>query len=76
MWNLRNKINEQTKQKQTHRYREKTGDCQMGSGVGGLGEKGEEIKKHKLVVKNSHKDVTYSTGNIVITIYSVRWLLD
>ena len=25
MWNLKNKINEETKQKQTHRYREQTG---------------------------------------------------
>ena len=28
MWNLENKINEQTKLKETHRYRERTGGCQ------------------------------------------------
>ena len=28
MWNLKNKINEQTKQKQTHRYRGQTDVCQ------------------------------------------------
>ena len=48
MWNLKNKINEQTKWKQTHRHREQTGDCQMG--VGGLSKKGKGIKKYKLIV--------------------------
>lgn len=28
MWNLKNNINEQRKQKQTHRDREQTDDCQ------------------------------------------------
>ena len=36
MWNLKNKINEQSKNKL--RYREQTGGCQTG---GGLGKKGE-----------------------------------
>ena len=36
--------------KQTHRYREQTSDCQMGGSLGGLWEKGKEIKKYKLVV--------------------------
>ena len=39
MWNLKNKINEQTKQKQTHGHREQTDDCQRGGGLGGVGEK-------------------------------------
>ena len=30
MWNLKKNINEQTKQKQTHRYREQTDGCQRG----------------------------------------------
>ena len=34
-----NNINEQTKQKQTCRYREQTDGCQNGE-IGGLGEKG------------------------------------
>jgi len=34
MWNLKNKTNEQTKQKQTHRYREQTGDCPEEQGLG------------------------------------------
>lgn len=40
MWHLKNK-NEQTKQKQTQRYREQTG---------GMGEKGERINQYKLEV--------------------------
>ena len=34
MWNLKSKTNEQTKQKQSHRYREQTDGCQSGR-VGG-----------------------------------------
>ena len=41
MWNLKNKVNEQVKQKQTHRYREQTDGCQMG------GELGVWVKKVK-----------------------------
>ena len=44
MWNPKNKINEQEKQKQTHRYREQTDRSQRG---GVLGEKGERIKRYK-----------------------------
>ena len=35
MWNLKDKRNEQIKQKQTHRYREQIGGCHGGGGVGG-----------------------------------------
>ena len=35
MWNLKNKINEQTKQKKTLGYREHLDGCQMGWVVGG-----------------------------------------
>ena len=44
---LKTKINEHTEQKQTHRYREHFDGCHMARG---LGEKGEGIKKYKLVV--------------------------
>ena len=47
--NLKYKISEQVEQKQTHRYREHFDSCQMGWRVGGMGEKGEGIKKYKLV---------------------------
>ena len=52
----------------------------MGSGVGGLGEKGEGIRKYKLVVTNSPGGGKYSTGNIVsnivTTVYSARGMLE
>ena len=50
MESKKNKINEQVGQKQTHKYREQTDGCQMGEVLGGMGEKGEGIKKYKLVV--------------------------
>ena len=34
VWNLKNKINEETKWKQTHKYREQTDGCQMEGGLG------------------------------------------
>ena len=34
VWNLRKNINEQTKQKQNHRYKEDTDDCQSKRGLG------------------------------------------
>ena len=50
MRNLKNKINEQAKQKRTHRYRE---DWQLPDGreVEGMGEKGEGDMNYKLVVR-------------------------
>ena len=50
MWNLKSKINEQTKQKQIHRHREHTDDCQRREDRG-MGEKGEVIKNYRLVVR-------------------------
>ena len=48
MWNLKNSINEQTKQKQI--FVTQTDGCWREGGLGGLGEKGKGIKKYKLVV--------------------------
>ena len=44
MWNLKNKINKQTKLKQTQRI---NWWLPEGRGVGVLGERGEGIKKHR-----------------------------
>ena len=45
LWDLKNKINQWTKQKQTHRYREQTaGWLPDGSESGGLDDEGEGIK--------------------------------
>ena len=35
MWNLKNKINKQVDQKQTHKYREHFDGCQLKDGLGG-----------------------------------------
>ena len=44
------KINKPAEQKQSHGYREHFDGCQMGGDLGGMGEKGEGIRKHRLVV--------------------------
>ena len=64
MWNLKNKISEQTKQKQTHRYREQTDSCQRGGDFRGLGEKGEEIKQRKILI---------DTDNSVVVTRGKEW---
>ena len=46
MWNLKNKINEQTNQKQTHRYKEQIDGCQVGGGWG-MGKKEKGIKTYR-----------------------------
>ena len=61
MWNLKeNKINEQTKLKQIHRYRQnKLMVTRWERGLGGTGEKEEGIKKYQLPV------IKIITGNDV-----------
>ena len=55
MWNLKNKINEQTKLKQTHRYREETDGCQREGLLKDWLEKGRnleaQIGRYKIVLK-------------------------
>ena len=74
MWDLKNKINEQTKQKQISRYREHF------DGFGEMGDKGEGLRSALASYENSHRDVKCSTGNavsnLVITVCAVRWALD
>ena len=43
MWNLKNKINEKTEQKQIHRYKEQTDDCQKPGRLGDWVEKVEGV---------------------------------
>ena len=47
-------------------------------GVGGMGKKGERIKKYKLVVTESSWVIKYSIGsivnNIIVTMYGARWV--
>ena len=49
MWNLKNNIHEQTKQKRTHRFRKQT-DGSEGREFGGMGEGGEGIESYIFVV--------------------------
>ena len=49
MYGIKTKINEQTKQKQTHSYREQIAVHHMRRGWG-MGEKGEGVKKYKFPV--------------------------
>ena len=77
MWNLKNKINEQTKQKQTYRYREQTGGCQMGGMREDWMKKVKRLRSTKWQLQNSHGDVKYGVGNgvnIVVTMYDARWV--
>ena len=79
MWNLKSKINEQRKEKETHKQRDQTDGCQRRK-VEGLGEKGEEIEKYKLVVTNQSQGHKYGirniVNNIVITMYGARQVLE
>ena len=51
-----------------------------GEGSQGAGWKGGGIEKYRLVVQNSHEDVKYSIGdiviNMVIIMYSAHWVLE
>ena len=80
MWILKNKVNEETKQKQTHRYTEQTDGCQMGAGLGDWVKKVTGLRSTNWQLQNSHGDMKFSIGNIlnniVISMYSVRWVLD
>ena len=80
MWNLKNKINEQTKYKQTYRYREQTDDCQRGGDVRDWVRKLKGLQSTIWQLQSSHGDVKYSTGNTVnnavVTVYGARWELE
>ena len=65
MWNLKNRINEETKQKQTHRYREETDGCQMEGGLGACLKKVKGLRSTNWQFPNSQGDVKYSIGNTV-----------
>ena len=78
-WNLKNKVNEQTKQKQTYRCREPTAGCYRGGVLGGWVVEVKGLRNINWQLQNSHGDVKYSIGNTVnnvITKCSVRWVRD
>ena len=45
MWNLKNKISEQTKSKQNYRYREHIDGCQRGGGLEGCVKKVKGLRR-------------------------------
>ena len=79
MWYLKNKTNEQIKQKQSHRYREQTGGFHR-EGRWRVGRRGEGIKRHGFPVIKCHGDVIHSIRTIVNTTVIIlcgdRWLTD
>ena len=79
MWNLKYKINEKKKQKQTHRYREQTDGYQRGGGLRDWVKQAKKLRSTNWQLQNSHGDVKYSieniAKNIVISMYGTRWVL-
>lgn len=73
---MESKKNKQSKQKQTHRYREQTDGCQTGGGSGGWMKKVKGLRSTNWQLHNSHGNVNYSIGNTVnntiITMYGAR----
>ena len=79
MWNLKNKVNKliDTKNKlmiANGRW------SPMAEGLGERVKKVNELRSTNWQLQNSHRDVKYSTGNmvnnIVITMCGARWVLD
>ena len=60
MWNLQNKVNEQTKGKQVHRYREQTDGCQVGDGwLEGRMKKVKGLRSTDWQLPNSREDTQH-----------------
>ena len=78
MWNLKNGVSEQTKQKQI--CTENRLMVARGEGCGEPGEEGKRTEKYRLVVTDESRRCKYSTGNtttdIIITMYVARLLLE
>ena len=70
MWNLRSKTKEQTKQKQTHKYREQTDSCQRG-GTREDRQMVRELARCKLPVINKSQEYNICIGNRVNNILTI-----
>ena len=62
MWNLKNNMKDQTKQKQTHRYREQTDGCQLEEGFRGWVRKVKGVRNTNWQLENSHGHVNTALG--------------
>ena len=80
MWNLKNKINEQTKEKNTRKCRVHFNGYPMGGGLVVSVKKLKGLRSTNWQLQNSGEDVKCSIGSIVnsviIIMYGVRWVLD
>ena len=52
--------------KRTHRHREPTCGCQKGAGLGDWAKEVKGLRSTDGKLQNSHRDVKYSIGNVVI----------
>ena len=72
---LKNKINKQAEQKQTHRFREHFDCCQMEGRLEGWVKKVRGLRSTNWLLQNSHGDINYrieNTVNNLIIICEVR----
>ena len=78
MWYVKNKVNEQTKQKQTHRCRGQAGGCKGGD-VGDWVKKVKGLRSIDWRSQDRHGAVKYSIRGVVdtilITVCGARWVL-
>ena len=78
MWNLKNNISKQNRNRLRGTKNRLMGAD--GRGVGGLCEKGEGIERYRLVVTEQSWDAMHTIGNIakntVITMHGARWALE
>ena len=59
MWNLMNKINQQTRQKQIHRYKEQADSSQLGGSIKSReGIKQKQTNKQKLIDTDNSMEIT------------------
>ena len=80
MWNLKDKINKQTKQKHIHRCREQAEGGQRGGRLGRWVKRAKGLRSADCWLQNSHGGVKYSLGNILnnipLTMCAVRWVVN
>ena len=80
MWNLKNKINTQTKLEQIYRYGEHTVEYPRGGKLVGWMKKLKGLRSTDWQLQNSHKDIKYIIrtilNNTVITMYGARLVVE
>ena len=73
MWNIKSKISKQTKQKQTHRYREQIEGWQMGRVWGGWVKEVKGLRSTNC----SHGTVTRNiVSGIIMAMHGISWVVE